>query len=225
MRHGYHTKKVFLIPNFIDRQSMLSQAAEGNVAAARLSAGVLPTERVIIGVGRLTAAKRFDVFMRTLYDCARTDPHTSILGIILGDGPERQHLQEIIDQLDLPNLRLKLLGFQSDVATYVTMADIFLFPSEHLEVLPMCLIEATALGVPVVCSDIPGNNDIVEHARNGFLVDVQKKDYSAFVLQLLQDEFLRKQFGLYGMAKAEKCYDKNTVVVDIDAVYKSLGNI
>ena len=225
MRNGFGKEKVFLIPNFIDRNSLLLQAADGNVADVRLSVGVLPRERVIIGVGRLLAAKRFDVFLTTLFECARHDPQTRILGIILGDGPERQHLQEIIDQLDLPNLRLKLLGFRNDVATYLKMADIFLFPSEHEEVLPMCLIEATALGVPVVCSDIPGNNDIVEHSRNGFLVDVKKKDYSAFVLQLLQDESLRKRFGVHGIAKAEKCYDKNKVVVDILAVYESLVSL
>lgn len=225
IQNGFRKEKIFLIPNFINQAYLLSQATDKNVSALKDSIGVLPGERIVVGAGRLIAGKRFDIFIRTLAECVQQDSKIKILGIILGDGPERKYLQEMIDQMNFPNLRVKLLGFQSNVAVYFRMADVFLFPSEHPEVLPMCLIEATALGVPVVCSNIPGNNDIIENAFNGFLVDIKKKDYSTFILHLLQDEAIRKRFAVNGVAKAEKFYDKDKVVADISAVYKSLGSV
>lgn len=219
---GFIREKVFLIPNFVDRSRLLSPTTPAIAGENRVRNGIKSEERVILGIGRLRKEKRFDAYIDSLTECALREPSIPLLGIILGDGPERNSLEKQIQQASLPNLRFIMAGFQADVAAYLKVADIFFFPSEHLEVLPMVLIEAIALGVPVVCSDIPGNNDIIENGVNGFLVDIEKRDYAAYILQLLKDEDLRKQLSANGTAKAVECYDKHRVVADILAIYRSL---
>jgi glycosyltransferase EpsD len=221
IKAGFNKEKVVLISNFVDRERLFSQAACENMTKLKYSLGVLDGEKIVVGAGRLLPDKRFDIFIKTLVDCARQASDIRIFGFILGDGPERRRLQDLVDRLAIPNLRIKLLGFQSNVGAYLKMADIFLFTSEH-EVLPMCLIEATSLGVPIVCSDIPGNNDIVENKYNGFLVDPRKLDYSFPVLTLLKDNILAKQFSSNGTTKAEDSYDKGKVVTNIIHLYNSM---
>lgn len=224
IRAGLSNKKITLIPNFVNREYLLSQANPKNIVNLKNSLGVLQTEKVILGIGRLLPSKRFDIFIQTLVDCARRAPDIKIFGIILGDGPELRHLQDLINQYNFPNLRIKLLGFQHNVAAYFKITNIFLFPSEH-EVLPMCLIEATSLGVPIVCSNIPGNTDIVENGFNGLLVDPIKMDYSNSILCLLKDNVLANNLSLNGIKKAMNEYDKDKVINNIIALYNSMVNV
>lgn len=223
VRDGFPSEKVFLIPNFVDRKRLLGVATAADVEALRQHTGVLPGERVIVGAGRLIPGKRFDLFVKTLEECARRDGSVRILGLVLGDGPERVRLQSLAEGVASDNLRIRFVGYQNNVAAYLRMADVFLFPSEWREVLPMCLIEAIAMGVPVVCSDIPGNRDIVNDGVNGFLVDIGGKAYAEPLQRLLADRELARKLSTQGEEKALREYEKDKVVKDILAVYRSLA--
>lgn len=221
VRDGFDPARTFLIPNFVNREALVAAAASEHVRVVRAAIQDSADQRVVVCAGRLMREKRFDLFVETLAECARKRPSIKILGIILGDGTEKQRLQGLIDDNKLTNLKIRLEGFQQNVAGYLKMADVFLFPSEWKEVLPMCLIEASALGVPIVCSDIPGNYDIVEDGVNGFLVDGRKRDYHVYVLRLLQDEALRQELSANGIKRAQELYGKNKVVADIVNVYRT----
>jgi glycosyltransferase EpsD len=224
MRDGFPPEKVFQIPNFVDRRRLLATAGDADVEALKRSIGVRPGERVVVGAGRLIPGKRFDLFVTTLAECARRSPSLPILGIILGNGPERERLQDLAETVARENLRIRVEGYQNNVASYLRMADAFLFPSEWREVLPMCLIEAIAMGVPVVCSNIPGNSDIVNDGVNGFLVDVVTRDYAAPLLRLLGDEALARRLSAQGVDMAQRMYDKDRVVGDIFALYRRIAS-
>ncbi|MFA5275587.1 MAG: glycosyltransferase [Candidatus Omnitrophota bacterium] len=220
MRAGFSAKKAALIPNFVDRERLYFYANPENVLGIRNALGVLPDEKVVVNVGRLLPGKRLDVFIRSLTSCAMQSAF-KIFGIIVGEGPERERLQSLIDQCSAPNLRIKLMGFQDNVPAYLKTADLLLFTSEH-EVLPMSLIEAISLGVPIICADIPGNNDIVKNGFNGFLVDPRETDYSVPVLRLLNDAELSGKFSLNGIEKSAAEYDKNKIVAKIAGLYEAL---
>lgn len=223
MRDGFSAERVFLIPNFVDGKRLWAAATDADVEALRHETGVRPGERVVVGAGRLIPGKRFDQFVTTLAECASRDRSLRILGLVLGEGPERARLEGIAERAALENLRIRFMGFQGNVAAYLRMADVFFFPSEWREVLPMCLIEALAMGTPVVCSDIPGNRDIVEDGVNGYLVDVAGKDYAEPLLRLLADRDLAGKLSAQGIAKARREYEKDKVVADILAVYRKLA--
>ena len=88
-----------------------------------------------------------------------------------------------------------LAGYRSDVPDILRAADLFVFPSYH-EGLPVSALEAMACGLPLVCSKIRGNVDIVKDGENGYLFDPE--DYSSLALlmcRLMDNKNLAQVFG------------------------------
>lgn len=121
---------------------------------------------MIIGAGRLVQQKRFDNLLRAV----------SILGdrirfrvTILGDGPDRETLERLRDQLGLAD-RVRFLGFRPNPYRYLARAAVFVLSSDY-EGLPTVLIEAAALGVPIVSTNCPhGPSEILRGGVAGLLV-------------------------------------------------------
>jgi glycosyltransferase involved in cell wall biosynthesis len=64
---------------------------------------------------------------------------------------------------------ITITGFTSKVEEYLSISDYFVFPSKK-EGIPVCVLEALAMGVPVIASDSRGNNEVIEHLHNGVLM-------------------------------------------------------
>lgn len=118
------------------------------------------------------------------YEASGTElPTTEIF--YLRAGRKKQELQQLIRKYHLED-HVKLLGFRTDVAELCQAADVFVFPSKQ-EGLPVALMEAMACGVPVVCSRIRGNTDLVKNGENGHLVSAdQPEEYIQAIEKLLR---------------------------------------
>ncbi len=90
--------------------------------------------------------------------------------ILVGDGPERPRLEELIRMLDLSG-SVRLAGTQAKVEPFLREADLFVLPS-HEEGMSVALLEAMALGMPVVATAIPGNRKLMADFKNGRLCRV-----------------------------------------------------
>lgn len=124
---------------------------------------------VAVAVGRLTPQKGFDVLIRA-FAAVRRRRDARLL--ILGDGPQRQHLQDLVGELGLARYA-ELVGWVDNVYSYLARADAFVL-SSRWEGLPTVLIEALFCGVPVVATDCPsGAREILEGGRFGRLVPVE----------------------------------------------------
>jgi len=222
IQSGIAKDRIVLIPNFVDREKFFikAKAIDPNVLRSQLDLTL--TDKVIVTAGRLLQAKGMRTFINTLAQAAAQVPDIQFKGIILGEGPDRVHLEKMIADLKAPNLKVMLLGFQDNIGPFLKLGDVFLYPTAWKEVLPMILIEAITLGVPVVCSDIPGNNDIVQDSLNGFLVDTKQADYVTPLLRLLRDKELASDFSHKGTQRAMDLYDKTKVVGNIFQFYKTL---
>jgi len=88
--------------------------------------------------------------------------------VFAGDGPERQNIEQMIQDLCLVSC-VMCLGMRSDVPELMNMLDIYCLPS-HFEGLPISLIEAFAAGKQVVATDVDGNRDVVREMGTGILV-------------------------------------------------------
>lgn len=121
---------------------------------------------MLLSVGELSERKNHEVVIKALGQMKRDD----IKYFIAGQGALEGYLNELIRQNGLCD-NVKLLGFRCDVNKLTKAADAFIFPSLQ-EGLPVALMEAMATGLPVVCSNIRGNTDlIVDNYENRYLID------------------------------------------------------
>ena len=102
-------------------------------------------------------------------------------------------------------MRIKFffLGYRTDILEIYKASDICVFPSFQ-EGLPVALMEAMAVGLPVICSDIRGNTDLID-SNGGILVNpIDEEAYTNAIVKLGEDKHLRKMMGEYNWKKAEK---------------------
>lgn len=127
---------------------------------------------VILGVGRLAAQKDFVTLLKAF---AQVRLQQDCRLMILGEGPERQTLQNLVEELGL-SASVSMPGFVPNPFPYMRMARLLVLSSRH-EGLPNVLIQAMALGTPVVATDCPsGPAEILDQGRFGPLVAIGDTD-------------------------------------------------
>lgn len=146
---------------------------------------------VALFVGRLVEEKGLDRLLRAwAWMPSRERP----VLLIVGDGPLRRDLEQMVRALEL-SFSVRFLGHQADVSKFYAMADLFVLPS-ITEGLSNSLLEAMAAGVPAVASNVGGNKDVVRDRETGFLVDWDDTQACVQVLStLLSDPGLRCRIG------------------------------
>lgn len=118
---------------------------------------------------------------------------------------------------------IQWLGYRNDVKQLLQSSHIMAFPSYYREGLPLSLIEACAVGLPIVTCDSIGCRDAVDDGVNGFLVPPRDSAALADKLKaLLVDKSLREAMGKKGRDKAEKEFSLQTVVDKHLAIYRKL---
>lgn len=127
----------------------------------------------VLAVGNLSPQKDYATFIEA---AALAAPRFAAAGrdirfAIAGEGADRDHLQQLIEQRGLGQ-RFKLLGARSDVSALMERADILVNSSVH-EGLPITLIEAAMSALPVVATDVGGNSEVIIEGGNGRLVECQ----------------------------------------------------
>jgi glycosyltransferase involved in cell wall biosynthesis len=136
-------------------------------AVANLKSELQEKGCFLIGsVGRLDEQKGYaDLIVAARHIAERRSDFNIV---IAGDGPLRRQLQQLVSTLELKD-RVKLCGFRSDVPLFLKSLDLFVSPS-HWEGLPLVVVEAMLLKVPVVVTDVCGNSEVVLPWRTGVLV-------------------------------------------------------
>ena len=131
--------------------------------AAREALGIGDDCFAVVTVAELIPRKNYATALKALARC-----HTgNFVYLVCGDGAQEKELPLEADALGIGD-RVRFLGFRRDVDRIYRVADVFLFPS-YQEGLSIALIEAMATGVPILCSDIRGNRDLIADKRGGLL--------------------------------------------------------
>lgn len=130
--------------------------------AVRRELGLAPDEKMLLSVGELNRNKNHATVIRALG--VLQDP--SIRYCLCGKGILEPELKELVKELRLDE-QVGFLGFRDDVADIYQAADLFIFPSLR-EGMPMALMEAMAAKIPVICSDIRGNRELVRERKLRF---------------------------------------------------------
>ena len=164
--------------------------------AKRKELGVPADAFLLLSVGELNKNKNHETIIKALAKLK----NPKIFYLICGRGSYENKLKDLSKKLGLEN-QVILLGYRSDVAEIYRIVDLFLFPS-HREGLPVSLMEAMASGIPIVCSDIRGNKDLINNDYGGYLV--KPNDINGFTMaikRLYQDATLRVEMARYNQEK------------------------
>lgn len=126
--------------------------------------------KVIVGAGRLTKQKNFSLLIRAFSEISEDFPEYELE--IYGDGPLKNDLINEAKELGV-NEKVKLLGYVENLGDKIQDATMFVLSSDF-EGMPNALMEAMALGLPVISTDCPagGSKYLIENGNNGLLVSV-----------------------------------------------------
>lgn len=179
----------------------------------RKSIGINEEDFMVISVGELNKNKNHQVIIRAI----ATLSNVKIKYVICGQGPLETELRELADELRIEN-QVKFLGFRKNVPELMHAADLFAFPS-YREGLSLSLMEAMASGLPVVCSKIRGNTDLIEDGIGGYLVASADIDgFAKYINKLISDSKLRNDLGSFNIKKIEN-YSIDNVLSNMDGIY------
>ena len=142
-------------------------------SALRTEFGFADNDFVFMSTGQISARKNHEVIIRALAEM--NDAHIKYL--IVGFGELEEKLKKLSREMGLNN-QVVFAGYRSDVKDLLCAVDGFAFPSLQ-EGLPVALMEAMSVGLPVVCSRIRGNVDLIENGKGGYLYD--SHDIKGFV--------------------------------------------
>lgn len=171
---------IAVIPNGIDTEKYCPS----------LNGAVRSRVRLLF-VGRLSVQKDLPTLLHAL---ARTPPEVELH--IVGDGPERERLQRIVDEKNLHD-RVTFRGWvnKERIVECYQHADVFVLPSRY-EGMPNVVLEAMACGLPIVATSIAGCDELVQENVNGFLVPVGDSEaLAARLTALMNDPALRQRLG------------------------------
>lgn len=189
---------------------------EENKMAVRKELGLNDTDVFAISVAQLIKRKNHIVLINAVEKLNNPNFHL----FICGDGVQYDYLNKMIQEKHLEE-KVHLLGFRKDIYKLCSSADLFLFASLQ-EGLPVAIMEAMACGLPIICSNIRGNVDLIDEGKGGFVIE--PKDVDGFVNAIkicTEDNFNLLELKEYNLKKIRQ-YSLDIVVEETTKIYLSL---
>lgn len=206
------SSKVVVIPNGYEfLEGSKTQESEHNISEKR---GLR-----IASIGRLVEIKRLDILMRALKSVICSHPEISCW--IVGDGPMRSRLERMSEELCL-NQTLSFLGERYDVRELLNDVDVVISTSDA-EGMSNTILEAMGAGLPVIATDVGGNQELVRNGQTGILIkpgDVEELANS--IIYVLNDMERAKKMGETGKRKVEEFYSMEKVSQDWLDLYREV---
>jgi glycosyltransferase involved in cell wall biosynthesis len=182
----------------------------------RATLGIRPDQVVVGTVANLRATKGYP----DLLAAARTvlDRSDNVIFLALGQGPMRDELHERAEQLALGD-RFRFLGYRNDAVQVMSAFDVFCLASHH-EGLPIALMEALVLGLPIVATDVGGISEIVTDGREAVLVAPREPQQLADALtKVVSDPARRAEMSALAHTRGD-ALDVTKAVRAVEAVYR-----
>lgn len=197
VRQKFHSKRVYYVPGVgVDLKKFGTIQFEHSNKRKLL--GLQNNDIMLLAVGELIARKNHQAIIHAL---SRVNKE-NLFCYIAGNGPLMENLQNLMASLNLQK-RVILLGQRQDIGELLACTDIFVHTAKR-EGLSVALMEAMASGLPVVCSKIRGNTDLIDDGQGGYLCDVNDANaYAQALTRLAEDMELRRKMGEYNQKKIQ----------------------
>lgn len=210
-------RKIDVVPRGRDAV-VLGNPSAGRRRAARARLDVDDAADVVLALGRHEYQKAFDVLLLAAGLLRRSHPSLRVL-IAGRAGSTTAELDRSIEDLGLAGI-VRFLGHRDDVPDLLCAADVFVLPSRR-EGSPGSLIEAMALGVPCVASDIPSVREVAGSPPVVRLVPPEEPEALATAVgDLLRDRVAASELGAHARARFQTCYALDPSVRALTGVYE-----
>ena len=211
---GVDPSHLHYLPNGVDTERFRPRRVRDGALRARF--GVAPQTPLVGFVGRLSAEKGPDLFLRMALSVRTQVPSAEFL--LVGDGAMLKQLQLFAKRFGVADA-VHFAGSQDDMPAVFNELDV-LVSSSLTEAMPLAVMEAMASGVPAIACKVGGIPDLVAHGVTGWLVDAGDVETLATrVVELLADDALR---GAIGAAARERAVARMGLDQSVDATMRLL---
>ncbi len=215
--------KLFIYKSIVTKQKAKLIPGSGvNINKFNISINKSNDDKIIfIFIGRIMKDKGIEEF---LYVAEKvTLKYKNVLFYILGQFEEIKY-KSTLENLCIENKQIKYLGFANDVREYLSNVDCIINPTTYHEGMSNVLLEAAAMGKPIIASNIPGCREIVDHQINGFLVKPKSsEDLLEKVISFIElDHIKRYEMGKASRIKVEEFFDRNIVIKEYISCINSI---
>jgi glycosyltransferase involved in cell wall biosynthesis len=193
---GIPQSKFIFIPNGVDTEKFSPKNIPLSILAALLKTNI-QGKHILYSAGRLVKRKGVAWFIRNVLP---TLPG-NIIYVVSGTGPDQENIIKAVRESSMEK-KVFILGFVSDDVRDMLLntCDIFIQANipvaGDMEGFGLSVLEAASTGIPVVASGLEGLKDAIHDDENGFLAEPgQVESYKHIILSLLEDNFVRENFG------------------------------
>ena len=190
------------------------------VSTTRQDLNLSEGDTVFICVGRLVPLKQHQFLFNAFKKFIAMGGENSTL-LVVGDGPEKTKLMNYLAEHQLSYIRM--LGFQDDIYSLLKLSDCFVLASET-EGLSCSIQEAMMASLPIVATDVGGNNELVADGTNGYLVsNGDVSELSNALLKIYKNAMLRSNFSNASKEIVDQKFSSESMVEKYEALYH--GNL
>lgn len=236
--NSYGLKKIILDQNFAKNEKLkvLSKGSSNGIDTfyfdpsifsneekngIRKKLGISETDFVFIFIGRLVSEKGINEMIKAFHLLQKKKPNISLLLV----GP----FEEDLDPLQPETLKIiknnpKILttGYQVDVRPYLAISDVLVFPS-YREGFPNVVMQAGAMNLPAIVSDINGCNEIIVNRKTGIIIPVKNMQALKNAMEeIMENNILRQELSKYSRTSICKYYERQDYWQILLKEYKTL---
>lgn len=209
---GFRAERIHVVPYGVDTERLRPNASERRSVRAELGLSDQPLAAM---VARLDEQKGHDVFLEALADVER------VHALIIGTGALADRLKANAAERGLAD-RVRFLGHRPDVPRLLQAADVLVL-SSHDEGLPYVVLEAMAVGLPVVATRVGGLEEAVEDGRTGLLVPPGSAVALASALRWILGAADRaRACGEAGRRRVVEAFQESDMVREVERVFRRM---
>lgn len=205
----------------LDRFKRAADNSREKINKLKTEFGIKEDEIVIGNVSKIQKRKGYKYYLQVIAKI--TGEYDNVKFLIVGSGPHEDVIRSRVKEMGLTDSVI-FTGFRKDVEDVFSIFDIKVLTSLW-EGLPRVIIQAAAVGKPIVTFDVDGAWEIVEEGKNGFIVPMKDVDMMAEKIRLLiDDQELRQEMGRYSRDKVGDQWSVENMVKEIDELYQGITN-